>query len=103
MTTFILDETNSALSGEEKATLAAADAREITPDEDCPEMTEEQYRYFSRLLAERRASRKTQVVSIRLTDETLKKAKMLGSGYTSVLGRIVEYGLDHPEILQKCV
>ena len=96
MMTYILDPQNAALSDEEKEQLAAAEEREIVPDEDCPEMTQERFEYYSKLLAERRASRRTQVVSLRLSDATIAKARSLGSGYTGVLGRIVEYGLDHP-------
>jgi hypothetical protein len=35
--------------------------------------------------------------SRRLSPEALKKAKMLGKGYTSVLSRILEEALDSPE------
>ena len=103
MTTFILNEKNAELSEEEKAMLEATDGKGITADEDCPEMTQEQFEHFSRMLAQRKAKNRTQVVSIRLSEDVIAKAKMLGSGYTGVLGRIVEYGLSHPDILSKCI
>ena len=103
MTTYILDETNANLTADEKEMLLATDGREITPDPDCPEMTQEQFEYFSHLLAKKKVQSKTRIVSIRLSEETIANAKKLGSGYTGVLGRIVEYGLSHPEILSKCI
>jgi hypothetical protein len=38
--------------------------------------------------------------SRRLSPEALKKAKMLGKGYTSVLSRILEEALDSPETIR---
>ena len=101
--TFILDDTNAELSAEELAMLAATDNMTSEPDDDCPEMTPEQYEYYSKILAERKSKNRTRVVSIRLSEDTLAKAKRLGNGYTGVMGRIVEYGLSHPEVLSKCI
>ena len=103
MTTFEIDANTAALSEEEKAMLLATDGRKIEYDEDCPEMTAEQFKIFSEMLAEKRAKGKTQIVSIRLRPDTLDKAKALGAGYSGVLSRIVEYGLNNPEILKKCI
>ena len=103
MTTFTLDSKDRSLTPEEETMLKALDSRAAAPDEDCPEMTQEQFERYSRILAERRAGRRQQVISLRLNEETITKAKRLGSGYTGVLGRIIEYGLSHPEILEQCL
>ena len=103
MTTYEVNMLNAELSEEEEAMLRATDGKEPVPDEDCPVMTEEQYKRFSAMLAEKKAKGKTQIVSIRLHPETVEKAKALGAGYSGVLSRIVEYGLNNPEILEKCI
>ena len=102
MTTYILSK-DSELTEEEQAMLAASDERPIEPDEYCPAMTGEQFAHYRELLAQRRARNRTQIISLRLKEDTVRKARLLGDGYTGVLGRIVEYGLNDPEILKKCL
>lgn len=46
---------------------------------------------------------KDQVVSLRLSNETMKKAKALGKGYSGILSRMLDYCLDNPEIINKCL
>ena len=102
-TAMTFDEISRPLTEEEKRMIDDAAARPIEPDEDCPETTPEQFARYRELLAQRKARSKTQIVSLRLKEETLNKARLLGSGYTGVLGRILEYGLNDPEILKKCL
>lgn len=53
-------------------------------------------------IAEKQAERQKQVVALRLSPETIRKAKALGKGYTSVLARMIDYCLNDPEIIKKC-
>ena len=85
------------LTPEELAELNALDKREIEYDEDSPELTIEQIKQF------RRMDRNKQTVSIRLSPQTMRKAKALGKGYTSVLARMLELALNDDELIKKCL
>ena len=100
---YIPENHNSEFTSEELEMLKAADEKEPVFDEDCPAMTKEQYEYYSKLLAEKRSQKRTRVVSIRLSESTINKARQLGSGYTGVLSRIIEYGLNNADVLAHCV
>lgn len=83
--------------------LQEADGVPITYDEDCPELTEAQYAEFARVAAQQRAERKKQLVSLRLSPDTLAKAKMLGRGYTGVLSRLLDLAINDPAMVKKCL
>lgn len=80
-----------------------ADAMPITFDEDCPELTDEQYEEFARIAAQQRAERAKERVSLRLSPETLERAKKWGRGYTSVLSRLLDLAVKDPAMVQKCL
>ena len=67
------------------------------------EFTEEELKRFEFLAKLKKYDESKQTVSLRLPAKTVRKAKSLGKGYTSILARIIEYGLDHEEILEKCL
>lgn len=75
--------------------------RPVIPDEDSPELTDEQLASFRRVHEDRQADRRRQNVTLRLTPQAIKKAKALGKGYTGILSRIVESTLDDPVALSK--
>jgi uncharacterized protein (DUF4415 family) len=88
---------------EEIAMLEALKDRPVIPDEDCPELTEEQ---LDEMVEERRirlALQRKQVVSVRLSNRALEKAKSFGKGYTSVLSQILERVLTDTSILKQLV
>lgn len=74
----------------------------VVPDEDCPELTDEQLAKFAAAARERnRKMQNKQTVAIRLSPQALQKAKSLGKGYTTILSRIVEAALaDNEKIKQ---
>ena len=76
------------------------ESRPISPDEDCPELTMEQLTQFRRISAANREERCKQTVTLRLSPQALRRAKALGKGYTSVLGRILESALENPDIIR---
>ncbi len=91
------------LTEEEIAMLKALKDRPVVPDEDCPELTEEQ---LNEMVEERRirlALQRKQVVSVRLSNRALEKAKSFGKGYTSVLSQILERVLTDNSILKQLV
>ena len=76
------------------------ESKPISPDEDCPELTMDQLAQFRRISAENREERCKQTVTLRLSPQTLRRAKSLGKGYTSVLSRILESALENPDIVR---
>ena len=75
----------------------------IVFDEDCPELTVEQLQQFAVLARKQREERRKQIVSLRISQASLEKAKALGKGYTSVLSRLLDMALNNPEMIKKCL
>jgi len=75
-------------------------SRPVSPDEDCPELTTDQLAQFRRISAANREERCKQPVTLRLSPQTIRRAKSLGKGYTSVLSRILESALENPDIVK---
>ena len=73
----------------------------IIYDEDSPELSKEELKEFKRVSEIKKDERKKEIISLRLSKKALKKAKMLGKGYTSVLSRILENALNDNEIIKK--
>ena len=74
------------------------ESKPISPD--CPELTMDQLAQFQRISAANREERCKQTVTLRLSPQTLRRAKSLGKGYTSVLSRILESALENPDIVR---
>ena len=101
LVTKTLDEVMSKpLTEEQQKMLDEMTKKPITADEDCPEYSFEELMEMKRLADERR---NRQNVTVRLTPETLERAKKLGKGYTGVLARLIENGLNDPEALRKAL
>ena len=92
---------NEELNEEQRAELRAAAKMPMTFDEDSPELTEEELLKFRRISDIRKEERRKQSVTLRLSPKTLRKAKALGKGYTSVLSRILESALEDSELVKK--
>ena len=73
----------------------------IIYDEDSPELSKEELKEFKRVSEIKKDERKKEIISLRLSKKALKKAKMLGKGYTSVLSRILENALNDNEIIKR--
>lgn len=92
---------SKGLTSEQLAMLKDLEAAPAVPDEDCPELTDEEMEKFAEAARKRRQSlQNKQTVAIRLSPQALTKAKSLGKGYTSVLGRILEDILADNEIIK---
>ena len=98
---------NRPFTEEEKEMLKRLAEIEPTPDDELPELTEEQLKEFKTLSQireeARRAEKDKKVVTLRLSPQAYNKAQSLGKGYTGVLSRIIETALNDPEILKRCV
>lgn len=85
---------NDKLTEKQLAMLLEMEASPAVPDEDCPELTDEQLSQCRRISKANREKRCKQTVTIRLSPQALAKARSLGKGYTSVLSRILENALN---------
>ncbi len=72
-------------------------------DEDNPPLTKQELSQFQRIstaIKEDRERNRKQNVTLRLSPQTVKRAKSLGKGYTSILARIIEKVLENPSIAE---
>jgi len=95
-----MNEITAELTPEEIRELEAAEKMLPVFDEDSPQMTAEQLLQFKRMNHENRIK---QTVSLRLSPDTLKKAKQYGKGYTSFLSRLLDAAIDDEELVRKCI
>ncbi|MBQ8963385.1 MAG: BrnA antitoxin family protein [Clostridia bacterium] len=100
MARITMNELTAELTPEEIRELEAAEKMPPVFDEDSPEMTAEQLLQFKRMNHENRIK---QTVSLRLSPDTLKKAKQYGKGYTSFLSRLLDAAIDDEELVRKCI
>ena len=71
------------------------------PDADAPELTAEQYAELAELARRRRAGRVKPVVALRVSPETLEKARATGKGYTGFLSRLLDNAINDPQMVAK--
>ena len=88
------------LTPEEYEELEEAEKKEPVFDEESPSMTKEQLMQFKRTNHE---SRTKQTISLRISPETLRKAKQYGKGYTGLLSRLLDEVIDNEELIRKCI
>ena len=69
------------------------------PDEDAPELTLEQYAEMAAIARNRRSQRVKPVVALRISPETLEKAKATGKGYTGFLSRLLDNAINDPQMV----
>ena len=81
--------------------IEAAAERTITPDEDAPELTMEQYAEMAEIARQRRAKNVKPVLSLRISLDTLEKAKATGKGYTGFLSRLLDNAINDPQMVAK--
>ena len=78
-----------------------AAAQPVIPDEEAPELTLEQYAEMAALAKRRRAQQVKPVVALRISPETLEKAKATGKGYTGFLSRLLDNAINDPQLVSK--
>jgi len=81
--------------------IEAAVSRAAVPDEDAPELTMEQYAQMAEVARKRRAGKVKPVLSLRVSLETLEKAKATGKGYTGFLSRLLDNAINDPQMVAK--
>ena len=81
--------------------IEAAASRPVVPDEETPELTLEQYAEMAAIARKRRSQRVKPVVALRISPETLEKAKATGKGYTGFLSRLLDNSINDPQMVSK--
>ena len=71
------------------------------PDADAPELSADQLRRMALAARERREAVRKPVVSLRISPETLEKAKATGKGYTGFLSRLLDNAINDPEMVSR--
>ena len=74
--------------------------RPIAPDKDSPVYTLEQLTW---LYSESKRLGKKQTVGIRLNHQTIAQYKNFGKGYTGIMAAVLDYAINHPEVLRKAL
>ena len=78
-----------------------ASAMKFTSDEDAPELTLEQYAEMAELAKARKRRDIKPVVSLRISPDTLEKAKSTGKGYTGFLSRLLDNAINDPALVKR--
>ena len=81
--------------------IEAASALPVIPDEDTLELTMEQYAEMAAIARNRRNQQVKPVVALRISVDTLNKAKATGKGYTGFLSRLLDNAINDPQIVAK--
>ena len=89
---------NEPLSPEQIKMLEEMENNPSVPDEECPELSDEQ---LSKVY--RASDRKKFSVIVRLSPQSIEKAEALGSNYPSVLSKLLETILNNNDLLKQCI
>lgn len=81
--------------------IESAAALPVIPDEDAPELTLEQYAEMAALAKSRRSQKAKPVIALRISPETLEKAKATGKGYTGFLSRLLDNAINDPQMVSR--
>jgi len=81
--------------------LEEAAKRPIVPDDDCPELSMEQYAEMAEIARNRKKNNVRVVVALRVTPATLDKAKATGKGYTGFLSRLLDNAINDPQLVSR--
>ncbi|MEE3420625.1 MAG: hypothetical protein VZR02_05930 [Lachnospiraceae bacterium] len=86
-------------SQSQSGTMASVSATADSQAKASPEM----YAQFAQLSREKKEERRKQVLTLRVSPQTMAKAKALGKGYTGVCSRLLDMAIDDPEMVKKCL
>ena len=77
-----------------------ASKKPVVSTKDSPEYTPEQ---LAHLYLESKKLNKKKTVGIRLNQKTIEQYKNLGKGYTGIMAAVLDYAIEHPEVLKKAL
>ena len=73
----------------------------VIPDDDAPELTLEQYAEMAAIAKAKRAGKAKPVIALRISPDTLAKAKATGKGYTGFLSRLLDNAINDPDLVAR--
>ena len=91
------------LTPEQIKMLEEMDKRPVVPDEDSPAYSKEELIRLKKLAEQKRTEKQSQVVTVRLSDKSMEKAKSLGTNSSSVLSQLLERVLNNDNLLKQCM
>ena len=94
---------NFELTKEDLNQLELAKKMPIIYDEDSPKLTKKMLKEFKHYSQVKHDNRIKETMSLRVSKSTKEKLVALGKGYTSIVNRLIEYALENPSVLQKCL
>lgn len=100
MTRISINDLDRKLTPQEIFELEDAEKREIVYDEDSPILNNEQLAEFKRINREKRTK---PTISLRISPDTLEKAKQYGKGYTGLLSRLLDLAINDEDLVRKCI
>ena len=86
-----------------KKEVREAAKRPIVYDEDCPQYSYDELVAMAEKAREMRAKEKKVPVALRMTPDTLRRAKVTGKGYTGFLSRLLDLAIRDPEMVKKAL
>ena len=94
---------SAPLTPEQIKMLEEMDKRPVVPDEDSPAYSKEELIRLKKLAEQKRTEKQSQVVTVRLSDKSMEKAKSLGTNSSSVLSQLLERVLNNDNLLKQCM
>ena len=91
------------LTSEQLKRIRAAAKRPIVFDEDCPELTDAELAEFVSVAQERDEARKKQILSLRVSSDTVRIGKSFGRGWTGIMARLLDLAVKDPKLLRKAL
>ena len=94
---------NSPLTSEQIKMLEEMDKRPVVSDEDSPAYSKEELIRLKKLAEQKRAEKQDLIVPVRLSPQSMEKAKSLGTNSASVLSQLLERLLNNDNLLKQCM
>ena len=94
---------SAPLTPEQIKMLEEMDKRPVVPDEDSPAYSKEELIRLKKLAEQKRAEKQDLIVPVRLSPQSMEKAKSLGTNSASVLSQLLERLLNNDNLLKQCM
>ncbi|MBQ7720368.1 MAG: BrnA antitoxin family protein [Clostridia bacterium] len=89
------------LTADQIKEIEEAAKRPAVYDDDCPELTEDQYAELARAARRRDEDKRKKLISIRVSPETLEKVRAAGGMHTGFLSRLLDNAINDPDLVRK--
>ena len=94
---------SAPLTPEQIKMLEEMDKRPVVPDEDSPAYSKEELIRLKKLAEQKRAEKQDLIVPVRLSLQSMEKAKSLGTNSATVLSQLLERLLNNDNLLKQCM